>query len=339
MANERVRIGDVARLANVSPATVSRVLNNNASTDEALKQRVRAAVEELGYRPNRLASNLRHQQTRMIGAVISDIENPHFTKVIGAVEEEVWKRDYRLLLCSTNESSSRQAGYLNLLLEERVAGVLLSPSDPDAKEISHLLDEGIPVVALDRMVSDHRADAIVVDNVSGGYEATKLLIDAGHTDIGFVSGPLGLETGVGRLVGYQKAMEEAGLAPRWRQGGFRQISGLEATLRLLETESSITAMVIANNVMALGGLGAIRSFGARVPDDIALVAIDDPFWAEVVEPPMTTFGQPIDRMAATAIDLLMDRIGGRTDRPVHRVFEFEKHIRKSCGTQGDLSPS
>src|SRR3954467_5258673 len=143
---------DVARLAAVSPATVSRVLNGDPTVGATYRRRVTRAVEELNYRPNRLARNLRIQRTTTIGVVVSDIENPHFTQMVRAVEDAAFRRGYRVLLCNTDENPEKQKAYLQVLAAERVLGVLISPSDPAGEEISELIELGIPVIAFDRSV-------------------------------------------------------------------------------------------------------------------------------------------------------------------------------------------
>src|SRR5215216_6373132 len=139
-----MRIKDVAERAGVSPATVSRVLNGAASVRAEYRERVLRVIEELGYRPNRLASNLRHQKAEMIGVVISDIENPHFTQMVRAVEDAAFRRGYRILLCNTDENPEKQKAYLQVLAAERVLGILISPSDPAGEEISELIELGDP---------------------------------------------------------------------------------------------------------------------------------------------------------------------------------------------------
>ncbi len=124
-----LRINDVAQRAGVSPATVSRVLNNNLSVTQAKREKVQAVIDELGYRPNRVASNLRRQQAQMIGVVISDIENPHFTAVVRAVEDAAYRQGYRVLLCNTDEQPEKQRSYLGVLTAERVAGAIISPTE------------------------------------------------------------------------------------------------------------------------------------------------------------------------------------------------------------------
>jgi LacI family transcriptional regulator len=327
-----MRMRDVAERAGVSPATVSRVLNGAASVRPEYRERVLRAIEEVGYRPNRLASNLRRQKAEMIGAVISDIENPHFTQMVRAVEDAAYRRGYRVLLCNTDETAQKQRAYLEMLAAERVLGVLISPSEPGGAEISELIDLGIPVIAFDRAVDDPRADAVVVDNAAGTWLATEFLIRAGHERIGFVSGLAGIETSVERQLGYERAMREAGLEPRTASGGFRISDARMATEELLGTYGDLTALIVGNNLMTIGALEALRAHRLRVPGEIALVAVDDPFWAELVDPPLTTLAQPVREMAGCAVELLLERIGGRRERPRRVVFDFELRVRGSCGT-------
>jgi DNA-binding LacI/PurR family transcriptional regulator len=324
----RPRIRDVAGLAGVSPATVSRVLNGSATVAEAKREEVLAVINELGYRPNRTASNLRRQQAQMIGVVISDIENPHFTQMVRAVEDASYRRGYRVLLCNTDEDPAKQRDYLGVLAAERVAGAIISPTDAGAPEISELIDHGTSVVAFDRAVTDRRADAVLAANVEGARMGTEHLVAYGHTTVGFVSGPTRVETAAERLEGYEQAMSAAGLRPLVAYGDFRFEGGVAATSELLE--AGVTALLVANNLMAVGVLHAIKEAGLRVGDNVSLVSIDDPPWAELTDPPLTTLGQPVRAMAAAAVELLFARLeGGRKRRKV-RVFEFELHDRGSC---------
>src|SRR5215208_5180100 len=302
-----MRIKDVAERAGVSPATVSRVLNGATSVRAEYRERVLRVIEELGYRPNRLASNLRRQKAEMIGVVVSDIENPHFTQMVRAVEDAAFRRGYRVLLCNTDENPEKQKAYLQVLAAERVLGVLISPSDPAGEEIPELIELGIPVIACDRSVDDPRADAVIVDNAAGTRLATEFLIRAGHERIGFVSGLDDIETSVERQLGYERAMREAGIEPRSASGGYRIADGRTATEEL-------------------------RAHRIRVPEEMALVAVDDPFWAELVEPPLTTLAQPVREMADCAVELLLQRIGGERERPGRMVFDFELRVRGSRGT-------
>ena len=325
-------MSEVAEKARVSPATVSRVLNGAPSVGSEYRERVLAAIEEMGYRPNRLASNLRRQKAEMIGVLVSDIENPHFTQMVRAVEDAAYRRGYRVLLCNTDETAEKQRSYLEMLAAERVLGVIVSPSSPVGLEISELLDLGIPVIAFDREVRDTRADAVVGENVGGMRLATEHLIRAGHERIGFVSGSVEVETGAERLAGYEVAMRGAGLEPRSADGEFRIEGGRWAADELLGN-GDLTALVAANNLSSIGALQAIRARRLRVPEDVAFVAVDDPFWAELVEPPLTTLAQPVREMAESAVELLFERISGERKEPRRVVFDFELRVRGSCGTK------
>jgi DNA-binding LacI/PurR family transcriptional regulator len=323
---------DVAVFAGVSVATVSRVLNGSETVRSEARERVTAAIAELGYRPNRLARNLRRQTAEMIGVVVSDIENPHFTEMVRAVEDAAFGKGYRLLLCNTDEQAGKQAAYLEMLAGERVSGVILSPSDPAGAAIGDLLDLGIPVVAFDRHVDDPRADGVVSDGEDAMRRAAEHLLDAGHRRIAMVAGPLDVETSTSRRAGYEGAMRARDLEPLIVDGRFRIEAAREATAGLLAAHDELTGLVVANNLMAIGALKALAAAGRKVPGDVALIALDDPFWAELVQPPLTVLAQPVRAMAETAVGLLLERVTGRRDAPRQEVFRFELRVRGSCGT-------
>jgi LacI family transcriptional regulator len=325
----RLRIAEVARHADVSTATVSRVLNGDARVGEEYRRRVLKAVEELDYRPNRLARNLRKQRSATIGVVVADIDNPHFSEATRAVEDAAYSEGYRVLVCSTDENPEKQAAYLQALEEERVLGVIISPSDPQSPAIGHLIDVGIPVVALDRAVSDPRADAVVPDNLKGAGVATEVLIAGGHRDIALVSGPQTVDTGLERLAGYELAMRGAGLSPRVVDGRFRLEAARDAVAGLLDAPERPSALVVASNVMVVGALQALRAAGLRVPEAMALVGIDDPVWAALIDPPLTTLAQPVRNMATDAMELLLERVTGRRTQPRRIVHPLELRRRAS----------
>ena len=323
-------IKTVAEQAGVSPATVSRVLSGAAKVDPERRERVLRAVADLDYRPNRLAANLRRQTTQAIGVVVSDIENPHFTQMVRAVEDAAFSRGCRVLLCNTDETADKQRAYLDMLAGERVQGVILVPSDPAGAEIGRLLDLGIPLVAFDRVVDDHRADAVIIDNAEAGRRAAEHLIAVGHRRIGLIGGRPETQTGGERLAGYERAMAAAGLAPIVADGGFRLDGGHRAAGQLLDTED-VSALIVSNNLMAVGALRAVRERGLTVPTDVAIVSVDDPFWAELVDPPLTALAQPVRRMAESAVRLLFERIAGERTSPRCLVFDVELRVRRSCG--------
>jgi DNA-binding LacI/PurR family transcriptional regulator len=330
--NRQVRqpftIKEVANRAGVSPATVSRVLNDSVSVREAKRAEVLAVINELGYRPSRVASNLRRQQVQMIGVVVSDIENPHFSQMVRAIEDSAYLKGYRVLLCNTDEDPVKQREYLGVLIAERVAGAIISPTEAGAPEISELIDSGASVVAFDRAVDDKGADSVLAANAAGGRLGTEHLLAVGHKSVGFLGGPTGVQTAAERLLGYERAMSAAGLQTRTSNGNFRVEGGRRGAQDLID--DGATALLVANNLMAVGALQAIRKANLRVPADVAIVSFDDPPWAELTDPPLTTLAQPVRAMAAASVELLMHRLGQGRERPKCRVFELELRHRGSC---------
>lgn len=324
---------DVAAHAGVSPATVSRALNGNPRVDPELKARVEASAETLQFRPNLLARNLRRQRANAIGVVVSDIVNPHFSEMVQEIEHEGFRAGYRVLVCATNESSDKQAAYLRALADERVAGVILSPTNPSGPEIAELIDAGIPVVAFDRAVSDDRVDTVMADNVGGVEQATRLLVENGHQRIAYVGGGKDVASSKDRLNGYKKAMRAAGLSPQTAVGHFSMAGGRHAMTGLLASTPAPTAAVVANNLMTLGAVQAAHDAGVRIPHALAIVGVDNPYWAAFVAPPITSVAQPVADMAREAIGMLLTRLtqteGSPPEKSVHSMHLI---VRESSGS-------
>jgi LacI family transcriptional regulator len=335
----QVGLRDVAALARVSPATASRSLNGDLTVRSDRRARVAAAAAELGYRPNALARNLRRQRTSAIGVIVTAIDNSHFSEMVRHIEDEAYRHGYRVLVCNTDEDARKQAEYLRVLADERVGGVIISPADPTGVEIGDILDGGIPVVAVDREVADPRADAVVGDNLASVRDATRALIDLGHREIACVSGWRTVGPSAERQAGYASAMEAAHLTPITRETNSRIDGGRDAALELLSRSTRPTAMIAANNLMALGVIEAARERGLRIPEDLAVVGVDDPFWAPYLEPPLTTIAQPVREMATTAMQLLAERTRGDRSEARRVVFPFELRWRASAGPLRGSSPA
>jgi DNA-binding LacI/PurR family transcriptional regulator len=330
-------IRHVAELAQVSPATVSRVLNGSLKVREEHRRRVLDAVAKIDYRPNRLARNLRLQKAETIGVIVPDIENPHFSEAVRVFEDAAFSAGYRVLLCNTDETVEKQRAYLQVLADERVLGVIVAPADSRGTGLEPLLDLGIPVVAFDRMVADPRTDVVICDNTDATRRATEHLIWLGHERIAYVSGRPDVETGAERLEGYTAAMRVAGLTPFSVNGAFRPDVAEREVAAIMTIETRPTALVVANNQMAIGALRAIKHAGLQIPGEVAIVAVDDPLWAELVDPPLTVLAQPVRKMATLAIELLLERIEGRRSDPARIVLPLELRIRASCGMRAPTS--
>lgn len=326
-----VGIRDVATRAGVSPATASRALNGSATVSDALRTRVLDAASSLGYRPNTLARSLRRQRTDTIGVIVSDIANPHHSEAVRVMEDAASHAGWRVVLCNSDEHVDKQRTYLRLLADERVGAVILSAADAAGSGTEALLDLGIPVVAFDRVIDDPRVDSVTCDNEAGVNLLTRHLIGLGHRRIAFVGGRSNVATGSARLDGYRAAMREARLRPVTQHADFRADRAELVTRRLMSRSPRPTALVVANNTMAVGALRAVRDAGLRVPDDVAIAAVDDPVWAELVDPPLTTLAQPVRAMAEAAVRLVLERVAGPRHAPVRLVLPMELRIRRSSG--------
>src|SRR6266496_3319090 len=200
---------DVAKRAGVAPITVSRVINNSGYISQATRERVEAAVKELGYVPNTLARGLRSKQTRTLALVVTDITNPYFTLMARGVEDVAGSSNYSVVYCNTDESEAKEEKYANLLAQRQVDGALLVPSGGNVKTINFLLSNGIVVVALDRCVPGMEVDSVRCDSQDGAYRLIKLLISLGHKRIATITGPKDVSTSIDRVTGYQRALREA----------------------------------------------------------------------------------------------------------------------------------
>jgi LacI family transcriptional regulator len=327
-------VRDVARHAQVSTATVSRVLAGTDPVREDLRERVFRASNELGYTPNRVARNLRVRSTRMIGVVVPDIENPFFTSAICGIEEVLQSANYSLLLGNYGENPKRENELLGTLRAEGAAGIILTPSNAPEAEYRDLIQAHIPTVAISRSTARLNVDSVTVANRAGARAATEHLIRLGHRKIAFINGPLVISTARERQTGYEEAFAAADLpilSELIFHGDFRQKSGYQAMQLLLKLTSPPTAVFTASNLFTLGALQAIHEGGWKIPEQIAVVGFDDLAWATSLQPPLTAVAQPARDVGVTAARLLLDRLA-EPDRPTRRiVLETRLVVRASCG--------
>jgi len=328
----KITIHEVAELAGVSTATVSRVLSDKGLVSDKLRTKVKKAIEQSNYRPNRAARNLRAGTVQRIGAIFSDISNPFFTSMLAGIEGALKEAGYVLIIGNTNEDSKVEQQQFEAFIDEGVAGIILASSIQSLSQYKVLIESGVPVIAIDRVIKGLKVDTVAINNFDAAKDATQYLLSLGHKRIAYIGGPEHISTAKLRADGYRRAMKEIG---RWPSividGGFKQSGGFKAVEQLLETTDRPTAILVGNNVMTLGALEAIHKSGVKIPGDIALVGFDDMPWATSLEPPLTVIAQPTYEMGEISAKLLLDRIKLPNDPIKEVLLETKLIIRESCG--------
>jgi LacI family transcriptional regulator len=329
-----VGIRDVAQHAGVSNATVSNVLNRPDVVAPATRQRVLAAIAELGFVRNESARQLRAGSSRVIAYVVLDASNPFFTDVARGVEDAARDAGLALFLCNSASDGGREREYLELLHEQRVEGILITPVDAGCDRFA---DRGTPVVLVDRESKDGTRCSVAVDDVLGGELAVTHLIEAGHTRIAMVGGPMSIQQVRDRHAGALRAVANAGLPADTltllETKSLQVAEGRGAGERLVGLPSSRrpTAAFCANDLLALGLLQSMTQQGLRVPDDLAVVGYDDIEFAAAAAVPLTSVRQPREQLGRTAAQLLLAE--NEPDHE-HRHVEFQPElvVRESTRT-------
>ena len=304
-------IREVARAAGVSTATVSHVINNTRFVSEEVRARVLEAVEHCGYYPNAHARSLASGRSQIIGLLISDIANPFFPELVKSIETAAYEHGYDVVLSNTNYDAERTSHYVRRLIERKVAGVALMTSELDPSLIDELARRQVSVVFLDLGEPGLHMSNLCVDYATGIEEAVSHLVALGHSEIAFISGPDYLRSVARRLEAFSDSLKQHfPHAPlRIYQGDFKLEGGQRAAREILEAGSRRpTAIIAANDMMALGALAEFREAGLEVPRDISIVGFDDVAFAALANPPLTTICLPRDELGRRAVEALFETI-------------------------------
>jgi LacI family repressor for deo operon, udp, cdd, tsx, nupC, and nupG len=329
-------IKDIATLANVSPATVSRVFSTPDMVSKKTLNKVKKIIDEVGYRPNRMGASLRTRKSGNIVVIIPDITNPVNAGIIRAIEQGAQTAGYSVLLGDTQGLEEREQHYASLVSHGQADGILLFCS-----RIPFKTDPSLPLLAqLPPMVNgNERIDSdevvqVAVDNVAAAKTAVNYLISLGHKRIAAVTGPGNIASSNERLEGYQLALKEAGIEldnALQIEGGYIVQSGMDCANQLLLLPQRPTAIFCFNDDMAIGVMKFLQKQGFVVPDDISVMGFDDINYAQFVTPSLTTVHQPLHEIGSTCIDLLLKQLKGQTVEPGRRFLPFELKVRDSTG--------
>lgn len=297
-------IREVARLAGVSPATVSRVMNGTANVDEEKKQRVLAAISETGFKPNELARALFKKSSKIIGVIVPNIENPFFNELARAIEEEAYQNGFRVLLCSSDDNAKKELANIQILTQMNADGiVIMTNSEKTGKAVTKCK---IPVVLVDRKLTGGREIAVVEsDNYKGGRIAAEHLIQCGCRNIVCMKCSAMFSSGKRRYQGYQDVCKEHGLKEQYVECTYDYEVGLNAARELLKKYPDVDGIIASNDMVAISTYKVLTEAGRRVPDDVQMIGFDNINISRLFTPELTTVAQPITEMGKLAVQIIL----------------------------------
>lgn len=330
-----VSLTDVAKLANVSIATVSRAISHPGKVAPVTLAQVQKAMAELGYKPNRVARRLRQKGGRrhLLGLIIPDIQNPFFSEIARGVEDVAYANEFAVMLCNSDEDLRKEAFYLDVMRAESVDGIILPPIDDRDSAVLRLAAAGMPIVSVDRSLAHGAIDTVEVDNRQGAFEAVDHLLRLGHRRVAMITGRQNVSTSRDRRLGYEEALAAHNLPVRpdyIRVGDYKQASGHALARELLALPERPTALFVSNNLMTVGAMEAIHKQGLRIPEDMAIIGFDDLPWAEALDPPLTVVRQPAYEVGRAAAELLLKRLGNPAAPAAWLRLRPKLILRSSC---------
>ena len=335
-------IYDVAKYANTSATTVSRVLNNpDYPVREELRQRVLTATKQLGYEPNQIAKSLKSNSTNDIGVIIPTISNPFYANVILGIEEEANKNNYNLFLCNTARNSLREKSYLHSLYQKQVKGVIISSMNQSKDIFEEYQRKGMHLILLDQAIEDIECSMINFDCRKGAGMALDYLIKSGHRKIAFISTPLTRWTRTEIFEGYKKALKDNGIPfdgklvitvnseKDGEEEGFEFLVGKMCARTLVERNLDVTAVLSVNDMVAFGFIQEMNVLGKKVPDDISVIGFDDISFSSMFTPALTTIRYPSYEVGMLAAKLLFEKMANPESFRLSLSLEPKLVIRNS----------
>jgi len=318
-------IYDVAKYAKVSVATVSRVLNNQGYVGADSRAKVEQAIEALNYSPNAVARSLYKKQSKSIGFIIPDITNPFFPQLFRAVEKTLISQGYSALLFNSDDQLDRVSDFIETMKTGYAAGLIIV-SDKIKEE--HLAKLSMPIVAIDRIISDN-IPSITVNNYKNAREAVSYLVQQGCSKIAHVKGPDGVYTSEERLRGYCDETSAQGLSQIIACGNYELMTSFQAIIDLLAENPDIDGIFAGNDIMAVGIIKALAKLKIKIPKQIKVIGFDGIEWGTTITPELTTMEQPIEQIGIKSGELLLDIIEGSTKGPQHFSFDAKLIVRDS----------
>jgi LacI family transcriptional regulator len=324
-------IHDIAEEAGVSPATVSRVLNNNPNVQADIQERVREIAERLGYEKSKPATPRSQRKSSIIGLIIPDVLNPFFPLLIKGIENIAKIQGFSIIFCDSENDIEMEEKHVKTLMEEGIEGLIFIPAPGTNHLVDELIRQDFPMVFLDRRSKHDSSNFVTCANKEGAHQAAKYLYSLGHRNIVYISGPRYLSTEMERFEGFKTALEEEGVHLQEEfivHGEHNWSTAYEEVNNLLDRSMTFTAVFASSDIMAFGAKQAFEDRGLQIPDKISIIGYDDIPFSSAIS--LTTISQPAFEMGRNAMHLLIDLIKKRIHPPQHIVLRPSIIIRKSC---------
>lgn len=331
--NGNPTMNDVAKAAGVSVATVSRVINGSDGVSVKLEKKVKRAMKKLHYHPSSVARSFKIQQTTLVGVIVPLIDHPFYSRLAMAIEQKLFKHDYRAIICNSEEDEDRERAYIEMLLRQRVDGFIINSAVMNTNYFHELEELQIPYVLIDRDLPEAECSKVFSDNSQGGYIGMEHLIELGHKRIGVVGAPAHTEPIARRIRGTREALADYGMDtnPELLVTGDNQLfdMGYNSAKQLMSLDNPPTAIFALTDVTAVGVMHAITEQGLRIPEDISVLGYDNIPIASYMIPQLTTVEQPIIQMGETAVELLFNHMN-QPDHPIEKaVLKTQLIVRKT----------
>ena len=325
-------IYEVSKLAGVSLATVSRVINDSGKVTAKTREKVEAAIAELGYRPNSMAQSLASRRSNSVGILIPELHGPFFGVMLSSVEKELRDAGKRVIITAGHSDEKKERDCIEFLLGSSCDALILHVYSVSHDYLTELNQGPVPIIILNNYVPDIAENCIYLDNEHGGYLATKALLDHGHRDIAYISGPRWKADSFKRLAGHKKALQEYGLVFNEKliaEGDFEEASGRVAMTQLVSLGIPFTGVVCANDEMAAGAMDTARKQQLNVPNDISIIGYDNVNFTHYLHPKLSSIGCRIREMGQMAARCVLKNAYGQTDLEIQNTFEPRLVLRDS----------
>ncbi len=313
-----MKMSDIAKKSGVSIATVSRVINEDKNVKDSTREKVLKIIEKYDYTPSAIARNLSKKDNNTIGVVVPDISNPYFSEMVEGISEVIDRENLNILIYNTNDKIQKEQKSLQMLLEQRIKGLIITVTSESYEKgkiyLDKFLKSNIPVVLSDRDIKDSSMDCVFIDNIGGAYKGVSLLVENKHKDIAIITGPLKSKPGRDRLKGYKNALSEKEIEiieANIYEGDFQMESGYLLGKEILKRKKRPTAVFVSNNQMTLGFFKAMNEMKLSTPKDIAVLSFDRVELLDIFDINLTTVSASVRELGVKSAEILLERIKNR----------------------------